>query len=279
MMLRVIILFSICIAMGASSTSYAQAVDSIKQNATSKTANQLARQIVDQLMNIENEKAAQTLLALEHSFPNYSLLGFMKITPLWAKAESTYDEETRLRYLHAVIEQLTQNIQSAQSEIRKHPDSADWQLNLGLSQAFAGLAYIRLGEWLKAYRAGRAGRDTLRVLVQTHPKIEDAYFVLGFYEYYTGNVPFYLAWLTWLVDMSGDRALGLQYIQRAITHAPIFSPEASRLLLVQTETNPQNACEKKKHAHNMAEQYPNNVQLPWLEKQFNHICSSHVMNQ
>jgi len=240
--------------------------------AANEDATKLARQVVDQLMNIENKEAAQTLQKLEHDFPKYALLGFMKISPLWAKAESTYDETVRLRSLHAVLRQLQQNIQSAQLEINKEPNNPDWQLCLGLSQAFSGLVYMRLGEWLNAYHAGRAGRETLRTVVKQHPDVEDVYFVLGFYEYYTGNVPFYLAWLTWLVDLSGDKELGLKYIHRAIKYAPIFSPEASRLLLVQTETTRDNACQKKELAHNMAKQYPKNEQFPWLEKQFGNIC-------
>jgi len=240
----------------------------------SETAKHLARQTVDQLMNIENKKAAATLEKLEQDFPNYSLLGFMKVSPLWAKAESTYDETVRLSTLHQVMKQLKENIKTAQSKISKYPDNPDWQLSLGLSQAFSGLAYMRLGEWVKAYRTGRAGRDTLRRLLHTHPEIEDAYFVLGFYEYHTGSVPFYLAWLTWLVDLSGDQELGLQYIHRAIKFAPVFSPEASRLLLVQTETTQENACQRKEHAQKMVKRYPNNEQFPWLEKQFNNICLS-----
>lgn len=235
-------------------------------------ATQLARQVVDQLMNIENKEAAKTLQKLEHDFPEYALLGFMKISPLWAKAEATYDEAIRLRSLHAVLKQLQQNIESAQSEISKQPDNPDWQLCLGLSQAFSGLVYMRLGEWLNAYHAGRAGRETLRTIVKQHPDVEDVYFVLGFYEYYTGNVPFYLTWLTWLVDLSGDKGLGLEYIHRAIKYAPIFSPEASRLLLVQTKTTQGNACQKKELAHKMAKQYPKNEQFPWLEKQLGKIC-------
>jgi len=240
-----------------------------------ESASQLARQVVDQLMNIENENAAATIQKLERNYPDYPLLGFMKVAPLWAKAEATYDKNTRLSALHAVLEQLSQNIHAAKSEIGKHPDHPDWLLSLGLSQAFSGLAYMRLGEWLNAYHAGRAGRDTLRALAQTHPDIEDAYFVLGFYEYYTGNVPFYLSWLTWIVDLSGDRELGLQYIYRAIDHAPLFSPEASRLLLTQTETDISNACKKNELAHNMAVRYPNNEQFPWLEQQMQSICITH----
>jgi hypothetical protein len=251
---------------------------SLANETAPQLAHQLARQVVDQLMNIENKKAATTIQQLERSYPKYPLLGFMKVAPLWAKAESTYDKRIRLTTLLTVLGMLSKNIQFLQSQVEKYPDNPDWKLSLGLSQAFSGLAYMRLGEWLKAYHAGRAGRDTLRALVKSHPNIEDAYFVLGFYEYYTGNVPFYLAWMTWLVDLSGNRELGLQYIHRAIQYAPVFSPEASRLLLAQTATNQANACQRKEHAHKMVTRYPNNEQFPWLEKQFNSICLSGMAN-
>ncbi|MBL4760990.1 MAG: hypothetical protein JKY80_09160 [Mariprofundaceae bacterium] len=229
-------------------------------------------------MNQQNSEAENTLITLEKEYPSYPLLNFMKMAPIWALAESSYDQDIRLHSLKTVLKLLAQSIELANAQISKHPDNPEWKLALGLSQAFSGLVYMRLGEWLNAYHAGRAGRDTLRAVVQTHPEIEDAYFVLGFYEYYTGNVPFYLAWLTWLVDLSGDSELGLQYIHRAIKHAPVFSPEASRLLLAQTETTQDNACQRKEHAHNMAKRYPNNEQFPWLEKQSNNICSSHIFN-
>lgn len=233
-------------------------------------ATRMARQVVDQLMNIENDRARESIQALERKYPDYPLLAFIKIAPLWAKAEASYDEEVRVQTLHVVIDQLAGNIELARSKAEQ--GDPEWKLSLGVSQAFSGLAYMRLGEWLKAYRAAKAGRDMLRATIRTHPEMEDAYFVLGFYEYYTGDVPFYLSWLTWLIDLSGDRELGLRYIQRAIDKAPIFSPEAARLFLVGTRTDFDNACHKQKLAGRMVRKYPNNEQFPWVEKKLQEIC-------
>jgi len=237
------------------------------------TATQMARQIVDQLMNREDARAEQTLILLQKDYPNYPLLGFMKISPQWAKAEGTYDKAVRLQTLQHILSLLTQSITLAQSQLVEHPDNAEWKLNLGLSQAFTGLVYMRLGEWLDAYQFGLAGRDTLRLLIKEKPNMEDAYFVLGFYEYYTGSVPIYLSWLTWLVDLSGDKELGLQYIHRAIEHAPIVSPEATRMLLAQTNTDKTNACQKLQLTQKMQRQYPRNELFPWLEKQIRPLCN------
>jgi len=239
-------------------------------NELSSEPTRMARQVVDQLMNIENDKADKTIRKLEQHYPDYPLLAFIKIAPLWAKAEATYDEQVRIRTLHVVLDQLVGNIELTRTKAKQ--GDPEWKLSLGLSQAFSGLAYMRLGEWLKAYDAAKAGRDTLREVIRTHPEMEDAYFVLGFYEYYTGSVPFYLSWLAWLVDMSGDRELGLRYIERAIDKAPIFSPEATRLFLVDTRADFDNACRKQKLAGRMAREYPNNEQFPWVEKKLKEVC-------
>lgn len=243
------------------------------QSQAEATATQMARQIVDQLMNREDAQAAQTLILLQKDYPNYPLLGFMKITPQWATAESTYDKTIRLQTLQHILRLLTQSITLAKSQLEEHTDNAEWKLNLGLSQAFKGLVYMRQGKWLDAYQFGLAGRDTLRSLIKEKPNMEDAYIVLGFYEYYTGSVPIYLAWLTWLADLSGDKELGLQYIRRAIEHAPILSPEASRMLLAQTSTDKTNACQKLMLAQKMEQQYPRNELFPWLEKQMRPLCN------
>lgn len=237
------------------------------------TATQVARQVVDQLMNREGARAKQTLILLQKDYPNYPLLGFMKITPQWAKAEGTYDKAVRLQTLQHILSLLTQSITLAKSQLVEHPDNAEWKLNLGLSQAFTGLVYMRQSKWLDAYQFGLAGRDTLRSLVKEKPHMEDAYIVLGFYEYYTGSVPVYLSWLSWLVDLSGNKELGLQYIHRAIEHAPILSPEASRMLLAQTKTDKTNACQKLPLTQKMGREYPRNELFPWLEKQIRPLCN------
>ena len=237
-----------------------------------ETPTQLARQVVDQLMNIDNAQAKLSIEHLNQQYPDYPLLSFVKIMPMWAQAEATYDVALRQQRWQSTLDTLLHNIALIENRVNQHPNEALWQLNLGLSQAFCGLLHMRLGNWLDAYHYGRAGRDMLRITIQQHPKLEDAYFVPGFYEYYTGNVPFYLAWLTWLIDLSGDKDVGLQYIHRAIQHAPIFSPEAARLLLSQTETTHDNACQRKALAKSMITTYPNNELFPWLAKQFELQC-------
>jgi len=246
----------------------------------SDSAQTRARAILDTLMNGETEHAESLVQSLETSYPDYPLPGFIRLSPLWAKAESSYDAEKRQLILEAGIKQLQENI--AIATIKISPSSAahssrqevqqEWKLNLGLSQAFLGLAYMRTQSWLLAYRYGRQGRDTLRELIKENPNVEDAYIVLGFYEYHTGIIPFYLAWLAALVDLSGDSELGMQYIHRGIEKAPLLAPEAKRLFLIQTQTTSANACEKKRVSSEMARLYPKNEFFPWFTSQMLTLC-------
>jgi len=239
-----------------------------------------SRIIVDALMNQETEHADALVQSLEMEYPDYPLLGFIRLSTLWAKAESSYDTEKRLLILEEGISLLKENIAMATTKTGKPASnnlsakkvSLEWKLNLGLSQAFLGLAYMRTESWLKAYHYGRQGRDTLRELIEENPSAEDAYIVLGFYEYHTGTIPFYLAWLAALVDLSGDSSLGLQYIHRSMEKAPLLSPEAKRLFLMQTETTPANVCEKKILSTEMTRLYPKNEFFPWFKSQMITHC-------
>ncbi len=48
--------------------------------------------------------------------------------------------------------------------------------------------------------------------------------------------------------------------------------KAARLLLSQTETTHDNACQRKALAKSMITTYPNNELFPWLAKQFELQC-------
>lgn len=239
-----------------------------------------SREIIDVLMNGQIACADVLVQELEIKYPDYPLLSFIQLSPLWAKAESSYDAEKKLLILEAGISQLKENIAIATTKIseltsesssKKSVEQA-WKLNLGLSQAFLGLAYMRTQSWFKSYQYGRKGRNTLRELIKENPNVEDAYLVLGFYEYHTGVIPFYLAWLAALVDLSGDSALGLQYIHRSMEKAPLLSPEAKRLFLMQTKTTSANACEKKILSSEMTRLYPKNEYFPWFTSQMLRLC-------
>jgi hypothetical protein len=135
-----------------------------------------------------------------------------------------------------------------------------WHLTRGMANFFAARMYADSGHTLKAYHLGRSGRDELRELIEKHPDENDAYLVLGMYEYIAGSIPRGLRWLAVLFDLAGDRALGVKYLERASTKAPIMAPEAARMLLVAAGVLPETtrSCAYLQMAKYVRSRYPNN---------------------
>ncbi len=165
----------------------------------------------------------------QHRDSNLSYRFYRSMT-LWAMAETASDDQkeqaqqTALKDLEALLASLEKNQLTA-------TNATERRLLKGMALAFAARIYLQQGDWLDAYSYGRAGRDILQQLIQDHPDTEDAYLILGLYEYYTGSVPWGLKWLTRLIDLDGDATLGLMYLERAAQHAPVSGPEAARMLL------------------------------------------------
>jgi tetratricopeptide (TPR) repeat protein len=87
------------------------------------------------------------------------------------------------------------------------------------------------GMWGAARDGARAKRLSEQYL-QRHPEHGDAYFVLGMYNYYVELMPsFYKALRLFLFLPSGDRALGLQQIERAYSQGSLFAPQAGLSLM------------------------------------------------
>jgi tetratricopeptide (TPR) repeat protein len=219
----------------------------------------LARQGVDQLLRLNFEKAEAKFTQLKKQDPDYALLGFLGASVYWVKAEASQGEARSAAWQEAE-RRLEHAIALAETALEQKPGDPLWRLNLGMSQFFLGRVQIELQHLFKAIRYARAGRDTLRVLIQTHPEMEDAYFVLGMYEYVAGSVPRALKWLTYLLDISGDRALGVQYLERATARARVMAPEAARMLLGAAGIQPEHVepCRYLRLARQMIKLYPEN---------------------
>lgn len=158
-------------------------------------------------------------------------------------------------------ERLTQQaLQQLLGFVTDYSNSTD-KLNIGMAKALAARIYLDQERWFKAYRLGRAARDELRALVKREPEREDAWFVLGLYEFYTGSVPAGLKWLMALLDLSGDREKGLRYLERAVTHAPVAAPEAARVLVYELPLEAPQVCAYIPLLKEMRKRYAQNLLL------------------
>lgn len=219
----------------------------------------LARQGVDQLLHLEFDKADQTFARLERENPDYPLVGFLKASVYWVRAEAGQGEAKKAAWLEAE-RRLEKTITHSQQMLEKTPNDVLWRLNLGMSQFFYARVQVEMQHIFKVIKYARAGRDILRDLTKEHPDIEDAYFVLGMYEYIAGSVPRGLKWLTYLLDISGDRDLGIKYLERATARARIMAPEAARMLLAAAALQPEYAspCKYLSLSRQMVALFPEN---------------------
>lgn len=158
------------------------------------TAQQLARQAVDRLVNLQNDQAEAVLDHLYQAYPGYPLTGFYRTAAIWARAQS------KPKLQDSAMRTLLQSERDAKAALADQPDNAEWRLALGMSQTFVARLYQSQGKWIKAWKALWAGRDNLRQLLQQHPETSDALLMLGLYETLTGSVPDGL-WLNRLAEI------------------------------------------------------------------------------
>ncbi len=201
-------------------------------------ATRLARQGIDALLNVELDRATAIFDRVHKTYPDYPLSGFLHGTVYWVRAEAAQGAEQE-QARNMALKHLERAVTEAEAALRKTPDDPYWRLDLGMSLFFAARIYNDQGKTFVTYNYARRGRDILRELVKTHPHMEDAYFVLGMYEYIAGSIPRGLRWLAALLDISGDRNLGIKYLERATAHAPVMAPEAARILLAAAAIQPQ----------------------------------------
>ncbi len=222
-------------------------------------ATRMARTGVDTLMRLEFDEATRVFKRLGSRYPDYPLLGFLHASVYWVKAEASQGGERKPAWKEASA-QLAKAIKIATQGIEKNPDNYLWKLNLGMTSFFAGRAELERKHTFKAIRHAKKGRDILRDLIKERPRTEDAYFVLGMYEYLAGSVPKGLRWLAYILGVSGNRDLGIQYLERATARAEVMAPEAARMLLAAAAVQPEynNPCHYLPLARDVRTKYPQN---------------------
>ena len=252
-------------ALGIIATSFLLLLSGVTYSGASHAgqgAVAMARHGVDQVLNLEMDNARKTFDQLGEKYPDFALTPFLKASVDWAEAEvSTGDKRNTMR--DKAIQSMLSAAKTASDKIKQldGTEAADqWHLTRGMANFFAARMYADSGHSLKAYHLGRSGRDELRELVKKHPDDNDAYLVLGMYEYIAGSIPRGLRWLAVLFDLAGDRALGVKYLERASAKAPIMAPEAARMLLVAAGIKPETtrSCAYMPMAKYVRARYPNN---------------------
>lgn len=230
--------------------------------AQAQSDEELAHAGLEALIRVDYDLARQTYDRLEQQNPDYPMLGFLRAGILWVKAEAQQGEHTnRVPAWVKATRAYEAAIKEAEARLKTDPGNPGWRLALGMSQFFIARTYVEQHKVFKIYYYARAGRDTLRELIVEHPDMYDAYFSLGVYEYIAGSIPRGVSWLAALFDISGERELGIQYLQLTVSRAPIMAPEAARMLLAAAALQPEyvdNACQYLPLSRQTHKRYPQN---------------------
>jgi predicted Zn-dependent protease len=109
----------------------------------------------------------------------------------------------------------------------REPSRAEAWFYLGAAYATRVQWRVLRNEKLAAARDGKRIKESLERAVAIDPKLEDAYFGIGMYQYYADVAPAAARFLRWLLLLpGGDRARGLQQMLRTREHGVLLRGEA-----------------------------------------------------
>jgi hypothetical protein len=148
------------------------------------------------------------------------------------------------------------------AEARRSKTVQDTQATFYLAQAHMLRAEYRFdhhkGMW-GAARDGAKAKGYIDEYVKRHPEHDDAYYVLGLYNYYVDIAPAFAKVLRLFLFLpAGDRKAGLKQLERASERGTLFAPEASLILAeiyARYENRPEDALAV---AERLQKQYPGN---------------------
>lgn len=218
-----------------------------------------ARAVVDSLMNMDAATAEGHISSWSAQEAGNPLLDFYRAMTVMVTAFNNDALGPAKRpYEDKALKLLKRAIKNAQRQVDRGSDDPQVRYALGASQAYKAGIHQARGQNFKAYDLGFAGRETLRGLIEDYPDMENAYLALGLYEYFLGSSPEAQGVGAKMMDLSGDRDQGLQYLERAVQFAPDVAPEAARVLLMETGLEEAEMCRYQGLAEEMRNTYPTN---------------------
>ncbi len=218
-----------------------------------------SRSIIDATMNRDFSKARKLLQQWQDQAPNGADALFYSATIDMAEAKT--QRKAGFKKFNAIAMEKLKRVEKKLSTT--HNRSYEQTLTLGMAEAFIARLNMENEKWLDAYNIGRRARDRLRTLLRAAPHLENANLVLGLYEFYTGDVPVTLKWLTYLVDLSGSRKRGIELLEHSIEFATTASPEAARTLIDELELKAPEICQWLPLNEHMRSSYPSNPRFAW----------------
>jgi len=219
-----------------------------------------ARVVMDSLLNLDVAKAEQGLQQWPRNKQNQYRHDLYNAMTTLVKS---YNDGAGVNqhYKDEALKKLKKLIRKTQQAIDNEDGTVEIRFVNGMAEAYTSAILLSREKNMSAYNHSMAGRETLQELVNENPNMEDAYLVLGMFEYFLGSIPDDLKKKARIMGMAGDRDIGLSYLERAVENAPVSAPEAARVLLLETGLPDAEACRYRELSELMQSQYPANELL------------------
>jgi hypothetical protein len=220
-----------------------------------------ARSVIDALLDWNIPLAEERLSAWERSGESaaHSLVLYRALI---AVAHADYTPSLDTAKYDKPLAQLQHAILRSEAYLEEYPDDFSARLVRATAQAVSGRLMMEQGHWLKSWQMGKASRNAMRQLLEERPDFADGFLIMGMFEYFTGTVPGILRWLVVLMDFSGDRALGIDYLERCLASARVAAPQAADALLLEVDYADGEACRYVPLGRLMVKTYPRNPRYP-----------------
>lgn len=130
---------------------------------------------------------------------------------------------------------------------------------IGCAYGYLTRAHGMQQEWWSAYWAASDCENYLEEVIEEDPNFYDAYFELGVINYYPAvAVTGFTSTIAWVGGMSGDRELGLKYLNNVAENGKLFKAEAIIALALIYNNFENDLSTSAKYYTNLLEIYPGN---------------------
>lgn len=121
-------------------------------------------------------------------------------------------------------------IDRAEAVLEKNEKSEMALYILGANYSYRAIAFGKAGNFLDAAWASKKSEKFLSQLLEINPGRTDAYLGLGLYNFAVAQIPSAFKWALNLVGISGDKDIGVRYIETAAENGNYTRTEAQYYL-------------------------------------------------
>ncbi|MFQ6110538.1 MAG: tetratricopeptide repeat protein [Nitrospinota bacterium] len=153
-------------------------------------------------------------------------------------------------------------IEKSRAYLKKHPKDALAMSYMGSAYTLKGRFHLKEKSYLDGVKELREGVELLKEALRLKPDLTDAYFCLGYYNYFVGNLPYTLSFLRRAMSLpAGDRKLGLRQLHRVMEEGDLARSMAKLALMDIYGLHEKKPKMAVKLARELVARYPQNPYL------------------